>query len=259
MQNTMNQNSVFDQLFLIILPCIVVGFAGLGMYLRTCKSMPVMPVKSAVYPVRTQFIISEQPQPKVIAVEKNLPAPEKKAIERKTKTVDLTENIHLTKRVEQVQEEQVPQNAPKVRKVYGLRKVYSKGLGSGGSLSDAVVGKLGNTMNAPFDTFTATEEEIKGRVISTATVTSAPKFRKVVKPSYTPEMLASKTEGVVKVKVLIDIDGKVKKASVLNDIGFDSGSQAVKAVLEMEFVPALYGEEPVAVWIIIPIRFVLIS
>ena len=40
----------------------------------------------------------------------------------------------------------------------------------------------------------------------------------------------------------------------LNDLGYDSAERALRATLQMEFYPALRDEEPVAVWIVIPIR-----
>jgi TonB family protein len=126
-------------------------------------------------------------------------------------------------------------------------------------MSDAVIGKLGNTINKDFDTLVATDEEIKGQIVSTTTVTAAPRFRKRVMPNYTPEMIDNRIEGVVKVKALVDIDGKVKKAEALNDLGFEAARQALDASLAMEFDPAMRGKEPVAVWIIIPIRFVMIG
>ncbi|MFP4415954.1 MAG: energy transducer TonB [Chitinispirillaceae bacterium] len=72
-------------------------------------------------------------------------------------------------------------------------------------------------------------------------------------------MLAEKIRGGVRVKVLVDIDGKVKKAIILNDLGADASDQALKASLAMEFEPARRGDTPVAVWIVVPVRFVMIS
>ena len=122
------------------------------------------------------------------------------------------------------------------------------------------MGKLGNTLEKEVDTVTATKEEIiKGEVVSTTTVTTAPRFKKRVKPEYTQEMLDNKMEGVIKVKVLVDVDGKIKKAIAFNDLGFGSKEIAVKACFKMLFEPAKRGDVPVAVWIIIPIKFVLLG
>ena len=59
--------------------------------------------------------------------------------------------------------------------------------------------------------------------------------------------------------VLIDVDGKVKDAIVLNDLGFGSAELARKACFDALFEPARRGAEAVAVWITIPIRFELLG
>jgi TonB family protein len=72
-------------------------------------------------------------------------------------------------------------------------------------------------------------------------------------------MIENRLEGVIKVKILVDIDGMVKKAELLNDLGFGSGQKALEACYKMEFDPAMRGTEVVAVWIVIPIKFVLLG
>lgn len=247
-------NSVIDNLFFLILPALMIVCCGLGHYLKSCKPVLQMKEKTVTSTIKAQFLIKE----KVLKT-----IPKEKTEEKITKVTQKTEPIDLTEKpvVNQQQEDiqKKTPDVPVVRRVYGLRKIYATGLGSGGSLSDAVIGKLGNTLNAPVDTFTATKQEIKGQIVSTTTVTSVPRFVKMVKPEYSKEMLDNKAEGVIKVKALIDIDGKVKKATILNDLGFGSGEQAMKAALEMLFSPAMRGTEPVAVWIVIPIRFVMIG
>lgn len=249
------RTSLYDNLFVFLLPFVVIGFFCAGNYFKSCK--PVVDCHELVIRkmVKAQFIIRE-------TVKNVLPEPEKKItktipIETKKEVVDLSRKPVLNQEKDDVHENVT--NAPVTRRVYGLQKVYSTGLGNGGNLSDAVIGKLGNTLSTPVDTFKASKEDVKGQIVSTTTVTTVPQFVKMVKPEYNKEMLANKTEGVVKVKALIDVDGKVKKATILTDLGFDSGAQAVKATLAMEFTPAMRGVEPVAVWIVIPIRFVMIG
>jgi TonB family protein len=171
--------------------------------------------------------------------------------------VDLTGNPQLAQRHEEPLAEKT--NAKPVRRVYGLQKVYSRGLGTSGAMADAIIGKRGNTLAKEFYTLNATAEHIKGRVVSATTVTKAPAFRKKVPPEYTKEMIDNRVEGVVKVKVLVDIDGRVKQATAINDLGFETASRALKAILETLFFPALRDDEPVAVWIVVPIRFIMIG
>ncbi|MBD3317748.1 MAG: TonB family protein [Chitinivibrionales bacterium] len=243
-----------DRLFAGILPLVVGSFIALGLHMNTI-SPRIERVVAKARQMRTQFIVT-RPEPKKIAPPKPVQRPPKTAVAEKP--LDLTDKPILAQKTDEKAPPQ-PVSKKKVRRVYGLRKVYSRGIGEGGSLADAVIGKQGNTLNTALDTLTATEDDIKGRLVSTSTVTRGPKYKKRAKPEYTPDMLDNKIEGVVKIRALIDVDGKVKKALALNDLGFDAANQALKATLEMEFEPAMREEEPVAVWIVIPIRFVMLG
>jgi len=251
------RKSLYEYLFSFIFPVTVCVFIGFGLFLNSIEQK-IVRVDRVVSKVQTQFIIPEPPKKIVKKVlEKKQPVVKKEKMTEK-KPVDLTEKPKKKEKQDDIVKE-VRKTEKKVRRVYGLKKVYSRGLGSGGLMSDAVVGKLGNTLNKEFDTITATEEEIQGQVVSTTTVTQAPSFKKRVKPEYTNEMIENKIQGTVKVKVLIDVDGRVKKATALNDLGFEAATKAITACLNMEFFPAMRGENPVAVWIIIPIKFVLLG
>jgi hypothetical protein len=231
----------------VLLLCVSF-FAGTGAYFRTVKP-DIFNISEKISMMRTNFVMPQEKKVKKTIV------PPKKA-EVKEKPVDLTQNPVLKQKDEDIQKKEDKPEA--ARRVYGLRKVYSRGIGAGGSLSDAVIGKIGNTINKDVDDIAATKEDIKGKVVSATTVTTAPRYKKRVKPEYTQEMIDNKIEGVIKLKVLVDIDGRVKKAAALNDLGYGSAQRAVEACYLMEFEPAMRGEEAVAVEIIISIRFVLL-
>ncbi|MGM0462730.1 MAG: energy transducer TonB [Fibrobacterota bacterium] len=144
------------------------------------------------------------------------------------------------------------------RRVFGVERVYSSGLGSGGSAEDGVVGRRGNTLNRAYDTVSAEDSDLRGTLVSTAALTRAPSFKTRVIPTPTEEMKKEGVEGVISVRVLVDADGSVRKAIPQDDLGFGSREAALKAVLQMEFEPALRNDEAVAVWITIPIRFQLL-
>ncbi len=237
--------------FLPILLIVLILFAGFGYYLSTVKILP-KPIAKVMRQIETSFTINapKKPEPVKPKVEKPKPiAP---------KVYDLTKPVELKAKEDKIVK---PDEKPAPRQVYGVKQVYSKGLGAGGSMSDAVVGKLGNTVNKDFDDIKATKKDlkgngdIKGEVVSTVTVTQAPAFRKRVQAEVTPEIKASGITGVIKVKILVDIDGLVKEAIVQNDLGSGTAESALKACLQMEFTPAMKGETPVAVWIIIPVKF----
>ncbi|MBD3318061.1 MAG: hypothetical protein GF344_19950 [Chitinivibrionales bacterium] len=247
-------------LFRAIMLASLTVFIGLGLYFRTVEPPPER-FADKDSRIRTRFLIEEQKKP----TEKKT-KPQEKPAEKKERIpeenppdepVDLTKKPKLDQERDDIQDKKPKRR--RVRRVYGLKKVYSKGLGSGGDMADAVIGKRGNTLNKEVDTLTATDAEIKGEIVSTTTVTSMPRYKKRAKPEYTKEMLENEIEGKVKVKALVDTDGMVKKAVLLNDLGYGSGKQARNAALEFEFHPAMRGDEPVAVWIVITIRFVLLG
>jgi TonB family protein len=146
-----------------------------------------------------------------------------------------------------------------VRRVYGLRRVFATGIGAGGSMGDAVIGKLGNTLNAPVDTVTATIKDLKGTVVPITTVTTAPEIITIVKPEYTREMKEARLDGVIKANILVDVDGRVKEVRILNDLGFGTAQKAREAFLQWVFKPAKRDGVAVAVWISYSIRFVFLE
>ncbi len=249
--------------FPVIVTVSIVLFALLGIYLYK-NVPPVKTIEEKITQMTTRFVIDEKAAEvvKPVKVKKKV-KPENSVIEKPKEAIDLTQKPVLNQPDNDIVE--IPQqtnieNQPKVvRRVYGLQKVYSTGLGSGGSASDAVIGKLGNTLNTAIDTFAATKEELKGKLVSVTTVTSLPKIKSVVKPEYTKEMIENRIEGVVKVKVQVDIDGKVKKAIVLNDLGFGTKEKVLEACLKLEFEPAAINGVPCAVWIIVPFTFKMLS
>ncbi|MCL1947159.1 MAG: energy transducer TonB [Chitinivibrionia bacterium] len=103
---------------------------------------------------------------------------------------------------------------------------------------------------------TATGVELIAKSIAPSLdVTQAPTFKKQVRPEITDEIRKSGVNGIIRVRILIDIDGKVKKAVAHNDLGFGTLQSAIAACLQMEFTPAKIGDEIVAVWLPVSVRF----
>jgi len=237
---------------------ILVGglFTFIGVYFSIVGELPPN-IQRVVRKIETSFIIDEpieepEPVPEVVKPEPEPETEPEPEVVDPDKVYDLTEDVQLDA-VEDVVVEEV-QKKPE-RLVYGVQQVYSQGLGSGGSMSDAVVGKLGNTVNVAFDTVAANDEDLVGQLVSAVTVTSSPTFRRRVKAVITDEIRASGITGEIEVKVLVDTDGRVKRAIAQNDLGFGTKEAALTAALQCEFAPAVREETPVAVWIIIRIRF----
>jgi periplasmic protein TonB len=240
----------------MVLSCAVFGVVGL--YLSTHNPPPQLLEEKMARARQVSFIIEEKQKPKPIVQPK--PAePAKPKPQLPKEPIDLTKKPELNKKIDEPTPDNSQAKTPEpVRRVYGLRKVYSTGIGEGGMAADAVIGKRGNTLATDIDTITAIPKDLKGTIAPITTVTQAPKLLKDVKPEYSKEMIDAKVEGSVKANLLIDSDGSVKEVRILSDLGFGTKERATEAFLQWKFVPAKKGDQAVAVWITFSIRFVLL-
>ncbi len=247
-----------DDPFFFFMAASFLLFGSAGWYLHTHRPQTVT-IEEEIKRIRqTHFVIEEEPKHKIIPKKNTI---EKKGDAVKEKPVDLTKKPILDQKKEEIVEtlsspEQVKQPP---RRVYGLKKVYSVGIGAAGSLEDAIIGKQGNTLDTDIDTITATETDLKSAPVPITTVTSPPRIKLQVKPEYSKEMLQNRVEGVIRVKMLIDIDGKVKQVIVLDDLGFGSKEKVAEACFKMLFEPAKRGDQPVSVWISFKFRFEMLE
>jgi protein TonB len=87
-------------------------------------------------------------------------------------------------------------------------------------------------------------------------VEKMPQVVKSAVPVYPEVAVRSGIEGVVYVKVLVDKEGKPKRAVVIRETPENIFSQAaLKAAMEYVFTPAVMNAGPVTVWVTIPFRF----
>ena len=228
--------------FLLVL--LVISLFWAGFYLLSKVEILPEPIQEKIATIRTTFSIEREEKPPPPPPP---PPPRPIDLSERVRVADILEIPHEITDTPPPQEEQ--------RRVFGLEQVFTTGLGASGDMSSAVVGRFGNTVNTPVDTITATAADLAARIVPAASVTQAPVFRRRVLPEITDEIRRSGISGTVRVRVLVDIDGKVKEAIAQNDLGFGTAEAAVAACLQMEFAPARIGEQLVAVWITIPVRF----
>ncbi|MEK7726904.1 MAG: TonB family protein [candidate division KSB1 bacterium] len=86
----------------------------------------------------------------------------------------------------------------------------------------------------------------------------APVIIKRVEPIYPELARKAGMQGKVWVKVLIDKEGKVKKAVIMQGIEIFHEA-AISSVLQWVFKPAIQQDRPIAVWMAIPINFKLLE
>jgi hypothetical protein len=243
----------YNNRFGVIFFMTTAAFLGAGLYLKTVPPIQTRIDEKKASAITTQFLVSEKK-----------PAPPPKV----TPKINKKEVFDLTKSPLLKQKEDVAapgQNAPPqtdhpaARPVYGLRRVYSVGLGAGGAASSAVIGKIGNTLSKDIDTVTPSKQDLAGPLVAISTVTSAPRLKAEVKPEYTKEMIEAKVQGLIRAELLVGADGKVKEIKIQNDLGFGTRQAAHDLFLKLQFEPAMRDGTPVAVWITFSIRYVLLQ
>lgn len=254
-----------ERLFRTVALCSFLLFGGTGFYLHTHNPPPQLLEERLSRARHVSFIIEEQKKPKMTLTnikkvpEEPKPVPIKKEVPEPlpNKPVDLTNKPLLDQKIEDARPDNSGAKSEEmVRRVYGIRKVYSTGIGAEGSAADAVVGKLGNTLAGDIDTFSATEKELKGTLAPVTTVHVMPRFKVQVKPEYTKAMIENGIQGIIKAKLLIDADGTVKKVFVLDDLGYGSKQKVYEACWRLVFEPAKLADGTrVAVWLTVPFRF----
>jgi TonB family protein len=84
----------------------------------------------------------------------------------------------------------------------------------------------------------------------------APRVIRNVKPEYSTEAMEARVEGTVRLQALVDEQGRVADARVLNSIPLLDG-QALAAARQWEFTPGLLNGQPVPVLIVMELHFTL--
>lgn len=89
-------------------------------------------------------------------------------------------------------------------------------------------------------------------------VEKEPQFVNQVKPVYPEIARKAGIEGRVVLRVLIDKDGKPKKAQILKNPGSDIFDEAaIASVMQSSYSPAIQNGKPVKCWLTVPIKFTL--
>ncbi len=223
-----------DRVFFGVLSISIVSFCFAARWLSTIPWPSGIPARISEK-IKVDFLVQEKRQP-----------PKKKSLPPKQKPIDLTK-----------QAKPVIQQAGSVRKIYGVRRVFSVGLGTGEGGSQSIVSKLGNTLDQDPDSLTATERDLKGKLVSVTAITKMPQVKVAAKPVYTEAMRKNKVEGTISAELLIDVDGAVREVRVLNDLGYGTKESTEAACKKLIFTPAMQGDLPVAVRITMKFKFVL--
>lgn len=83
----------------------------------------------------------------------------------------------------------------------------------------------------------------------------APRVIRSAKPQYPELAVKAGMEGAVHVRIWVDKEGRVREVEILRSDAEIFNQAAIEAVRQMFFTPAVQGNQPVAVWVSMPIKF----
>jgi len=86
-------------------------------------------------------------------------------------------------------------------------------------------------------------------------VESQPEPLRIIVPKCPSEAIRTKQNGTTRVKIMIDKNGNPKKAIIFETSGKVFNETSLIAAMQCKFSPAIMKNHPVAVWVVIPFRF----
>lgn len=145
--------------------------------------------------------------------------------------------------------------AKEPKKIFGINKNTLTDEGA----QNGVAIKSGNTIAKDIDQTPMNPEDAAALPIPTDEylISRMPKLKAEIRIPYPPEARKNNIEGLVVLEILIDAQGKVRSATLIEGPGYGLNEAALKAIYAFEFTPALVDEKPVPVKIRYGYRFVL--
>jgi protein TonB len=109
--------------------------------------------------------------------------------------------------------------------------------------------KAGNTLAKDMDTESLEADDAESLPIpqDSFLVSQLPRVRREFRAPYPPEARAKGVEGTVRLKILIDAEGRVRRVQVLSGPGSGLNEAAAAALWQFEFEPARIEAQSVAV------------
>jgi periplasmic protein TonB len=94
-----------------------------------------------------------------------------------------------------------------------------------------------------------------GRNAVATSVDSMPRLLNKPRPNYTEEARKNKVQGTIRAKVLVGSDGSVKSVGLLSHLADGLDEQAITAIHEMRFSPAMKSGQPVSYYVTLEVEF----
>ncbi|MCX6174991.1 MAG: energy transducer TonB [Ignavibacteriales bacterium] len=124
-------------------------------------------------------------------------------------------------------------------------------------MSQQVAPALGNDIGGQTQITQDIKIEEEPGIDAFVAVEKLPEMVVAVKPEYPEIAKRAGITGKVFVKVLVDKEGKPKRAVVIKTDSDLFNDAAIAAAMKSAFTPALQNNHPIAVWIVLPYRFQL--
>ena len=99
------------------------------------------------------------------------------------------------------------------------------------------------------------KEDQEPAVAMTRNGVSVPVATYSPEPNYPKSGRDARVEGVEKVQLLVGIDGHVHSPRVIQSLSPDFDEEALAAIKEWRFKPAMKDGQPVPIWIVIEVSF----
>lgn len=99
------------------------------------------------------------------------------------------------------------------------------------------------------------DEFVKGTVSAKAAGVTAPQVRRQTHPKYTPATLKEKIQGLVKLEVVVGVDGGVEKARVKEALHPELDAEALKTIDAWQFEPGRLDGAPARVLVEVVMEF----
>jgi TonB family protein len=94
-----------------------------------------------------------------------------------------------------------------------------------------------------------------GGVMSVGGGVSAPEVIHSVQPQFTPEARSQNLQGIVAIQLIVDSQGSPQDVRVVRQLGMGLDEEAIAAVKQYRFRPAMYEGHPVSVQMVIDVDF----
>jgi TonB family protein len=99
------------------------------------------------------------------------------------------------------------------------------------------------------------QTDSSGRVLPSSEVDKKPFPLNKPRPNYTDEARNHRVQGIVRVRALVDIRGRVQDVRLISHLPYGLDEEAIKAVRQMGFKPAVKDRQPVEYWVILEVEF----